>query len=108
MTPVNTAIVHINVSLSRKIDESTFIDCITGECTDEKWNGHVLGFFLETPVWLIHDIVISGAFTFEELMNAQSKRKTKDYADDHTTRWIQEMAYLSMGKAADLGIARFI
>ena len=108
MTPVKTAIFHLNASLLREIDESTFIDCITGECTNKKWKGHVLSFFLETPVWLIHDIVISGAFTFEELMDAQSRWKTKDYADDHTTRWIQEMAYLSMGKAADLGIARFI
>ena len=108
MTPVNTAIVHINASLPREIDKNTFISCITGACTDEKWNGHVLGFFLETPVWLIHDIVISGAFTFEELMKAQSLWKAEEYADENTIQWIREMAYLSMGKAAELGIARFI
>jgi hypothetical protein len=108
MTPTRIAIVHINASLPGEIDESTFIACITGACTDEKWKGHVLSFFLETPVWLIHDIVLSGAFTFKELMMAQSRWKTEEYADETTTRWIHEMGYLSMGRAAELGIARFI
>ncbi|MCD6294434.1 MAG: hypothetical protein J7M20_05800 [Deltaproteobacteria bacterium] len=108
MTPVNTAIVHINASLLREIDKNTFISCITGACADEKWKGHVLSFFLETPTWLIHDMVLSGAFTFKELMDAQTRWKTEEYADENTTRWIREMGYLSMGKAAELGIARFI
>jgi hypothetical protein len=108
MTPLKTAIVHMNASLPKEIDENTFIACITGTCTDEKWKGHVLGFFLETPSWLIHDIVLSGAFTFKELMVALRQWKAEEYADENTTRWIREMGYLSMGKAAELGIARFI
>ena len=108
MTPLRTALVHMNASLPREIDENTFIACVTGQCTDEKWKGHILSFFLETPVWLIHNIVLSGAFTFEELMDVQSRWKTEEYADENTTRWIREMGYLSMGKAAELGIARFI
>jgi len=108
MTPIKIAIVHINASLPREIDEGTFIACIAGICTDEKWKGHVLSFFLETPAWLIHDIVLSGAFTFKELMIAQSRWKAEEYADETTTRWIREMGYLSMGRAPELGIARFI
>jgi hypothetical protein len=108
MSPLKTAISHINASLPIQIDERTFISCIMGENADEKWKGHILGFFLETPVWLIHDITLSGAFTFKELMEAQDQWKTRKYAHENTTRWIQEMAYLSMGKAAELGIAHFI
>lgn len=108
MSPLKTAIVHVNASLPKEIDEVTLIACIRNTCSDEKWKGHILSFFLETPLWLIHDIVLSGVFTFKDLMDAQSRWKTKEYAGENTTRWIREMAYLSMGKAAGLGIARFI
>jgi hypothetical protein len=108
MNPLKMAIAHVNASLPGEIDETTIIACIKGTCTDEKWKGHVLSFFLETPVSLIHDIVLSGVFTFKELMDAQARWKAEEYAHEETTRWLQEMAYLSVGKAAELGIARFI
>ena len=108
MTPVKAALVHINASLPMQIDESTFVACVKGSCTEEKWKAHMLSFFLETPVYLIHEIVLAGAVTFEALMEAQRQWNTEDYADESTTRWIQEMAHLSLGRAAALGIARFI
>ena len=108
MTPLKTALVHVNASLPMAIDEITFVACIKGTCRDQKWRAHILSFFLETPVWLIHDIVLLGDFTFKELMEAQIRWKTEEYADEKTTRWIQEMAYLSMERAAELGITRFI
>ncbi|MDZ7695586.1 MAG: hypothetical protein U5R49_01205 [Deltaproteobacteria bacterium] len=108
MSPLEVSIVHINASLPLEIDESTFIACIRGTCTDQKWRPHILTFFLETPAGLIHDIVLSGAVTFKELMDALSRWKAEEYADEDTTRWIQEMAYLSMGRAAELGITRFV
>ena len=108
MTPLKTAIVHVNSSLPMAIDDITFVACIKGTCRDQKWRAHILSFFLETPVWLIHDIVLMGAFTFKELMDAQTRWKTEEYADEKTARWIQEMAYLSMERAAELGIARFV
>ena len=108
MTSLETALVHINASLPMAIDDATFIACIRGTCMDQEWRPHILSFFLETPVWLIHDIVLYGVFTFKELMDAQTRWKTEEYADEKTARWIQEMAYLSMERAAELGIARFI
>jgi len=108
MTPLKTALVHVNASLPMPIDDITFVACIKGTCRDQKWRAHILSFFLETPVWLIHDIILSGVFTFKELMDAQTRWKTEEYADEKTTRWIQEMAYLSIERAAELGIARFI
>lgn len=57
---------------------------------------------------LIHEIVLSGIVTFEELMEAQKEWKAEEYADENTSDWIREMAYLRMGRAAELGIARFI
>lgn len=108
MTPLKTALVHVNASLPMAIDDITFVACIKGTCRIQKWRAHILSFFLETPVWLIHDIILSEVFTFKELMDAQARWKTEEYADEKTTRWIQEMAYLSMERAAELGIARFI
>jgi len=108
MTPLRKALVHINASLPLEIDDKTFVACIRGTCSDPKWRAHILSFFMETTVGLIHDIVLSGAFTFKELMAAQIRWKTEEYADGKTSGWIQEMAYLSMGRAAELGIARFI
>lgn len=108
MTPLKTALVHVNASLPVAIDDITFVACIKGTCRARKWRAHILRFFLETPVWLIHDIILSGVFTFKELMDAQTRWKAEEYADGKTTRWIQEMAYLSMGRPAELGIARFI
>jgi len=108
MTPLETALVHVNASLPIAIDDITFLTCIRGTCRDQKWRAHILSFFLETPVWLIHDIVLSAVFTFKELMDAQTRWKTEEYADEKTTRWIQEMAYLSMERATELGIARFV
>ncbi|MBW2112189.1 MAG: hypothetical protein JRH00_12275 [Deltaproteobacteria bacterium] len=105
---MKTALVHVNASLPVAIDDITFVACIKGTCRARKWRAHILRFFLETPVWLIHDIILSGVFTFKELMDAQTGWKAEEYADEKTTRWIQEMAYLSMGRAAELGIARFI
>ena len=108
MTPLKTALVHVNASLPVAIDDITFVACIKGTCRARKWRAHSLSFFLETPVWLIHDIILSGVFAFKELMDAQTRWKAEEYADEKTTRWIQEMAYLLMGRAAELGTARFI
>lgn len=107
MNPLKKALIHINTSLPKEIDEETFVSCLTGSCIDKQWKGHILSFFLETPIHLMHEIVLSGVITFEELMNANKSWKAEEYTDDEITRWIQEMAYLSLGKAAELGIARF-
>jgi len=108
MTPLKMALLHVNASLPMEIDESTFIACIRGTCTDQTWRAHILSFFLETPVSVIYDIVLSGVLTFEEFMDGQDRWQAKEYADEKTTLWIQEMAYLTMGKAAELGIGRFV
>jgi len=108
MTPLETALLHVNVSVPVEIDGGTFVACIKGSCTEEQWKGHIWSFFLETPVGLIHEIVLSGIVTFKELMEAQKRWKAEEYADESTTDWIREMAYLSMGKAAELGVARFV
>jgi|GEM_PF-1236841 len=108
MSPLKAALLHINVSVPVQITERTFIACMKGSCTDEKWKGHIWSFFLETPVGLIHEIVLSEVVTFKELMEAQKRWKAEEYADERTTGWIREMAYLTMGRAAELGIARFI
>lgn len=41
MSSLKAAISHINVSVPVKIDEGTFVACINGFCTNEKWKGHI-------------------------------------------------------------------
>lgn len=107
MDKLEKAIAHINASISNKIDRESMISCIQGE-PDDKWVYHVLTFFLETSVPLMHDIALSGVFTFEELYKSHLKWDSKGYANGETTEWIKEMCYLEMGRAHELGIARFI
>lgn len=107
MDKLQVAITHINVSVKQQIDRDTMVSCLRGG-VHKKWAYHVLSFFLETPVHLMHDIVLAGTFTFEELYKAHQLWDEKGYADGETTEWIKEMYFLQMGSAHELGSARFI
>jgi len=102
------AITHINVSGKDPIDDETMVECINGSLFHEKWSYHVKTFFLETSIPLMHDIVLAGKFSFKELYDAHQKWDPEGYANNDTTEWIKEMYYLQMGRAHELGLARFI
>lgn len=108
MNKLEIAIKHINVSVQDPIDQTTILFCIKGLLFDTKWSYHVKTFFLETPIPVMHDIVLEGFFSFEELYNACQKWDPKGYSKNDTTEWIKEMHYLSLGRADELGIDRFI
>ena len=108
MSPIKMAIIHINASLPRQIDEKSIIECIKGKKCIRDWEPHILSFFLETPIPLIHRIVMSGVFTFLELYESYLRWDTKGYCYGGTTKWLEEMAYLEMGKAYELGADRFV
>jgi hypothetical protein len=90
------ALAQINAACAEDISGETLIACVKGDCDDAKWRAHLVSFLEELPVALIHDLVLSGAFTFQELSDAIVAWGGRD---GETTRWIDEMATLSMETA---------
>ena len=107
MDHLDQAINHINVSISNPIDRQTLIDCIKGENNDPEWKYHVLTFFLETHIGVVHDIVLDGIFTFEELYMTYQRWDDVGYAWGETADWIMEMYYLEAGRGNELDKWRF-
>ncbi len=64
------ALVQINSPCPDKIEAATFVRCIQGEECDRKWAPQLNSFLEELHVSLVHDIVLAGIFTFEELSDA--------------------------------------
>jgi len=103
MDKLQAIITHINASVKNRIDRETMVSCIKCIVRPAKWSYHINTFFLETPISLMHDIVLAGIFSFEELYVAYQKWAPEGYADNETTQWIKEMYYLQMGRAHELG-----
>jgi hypothetical protein len=91
------ALRQINAPCPENIDAATLKRCIKNEECDRKWAPHINSFLEELHVSLIHDIVLSGIFTFEELSEAID---IWGCLDGPTTDWIKEMAILKVETAA--------
>lgn len=91
------ALGQINASCPEKIDAATLIGCIKGQECDRNWAPHMNSFLEELHVSLIHDIVLSGTFSFEELSDAID---AWECLDGPTTEWIREMAEFTVETAA--------
>ncbi|MCP4627368.1 MAG: hypothetical protein GY850_28230 [bacterium] len=85
------ALGQINAPCPEKIEAATLIRCIKGGECNKKWAPQIISFLEELHVSLIHDIVLSGIFNFEELSNAID---AWGCLDGPTTGWIKEMADL--------------
>ena len=91
------ALGQINAACPDKIEAATLIRCIKGGQCDKKWAPHIISFLEELHVPLIHDIVLSGIFDFEELSSAID---AWGCLDGPTTSWIKEMAELKVETTA--------
>ncbi len=91
------ALRQINASCAAEISADAMLSCINGENDDSRWRAHVVSFLEELPVELIHDMALSGIFSFEALSDALNRWEC---TDGPTTRWIREMAALSVETAA--------
>jgi hypothetical protein len=94
---IKIALGQINAPCPEKIEATTLIRCIKGEECDGKWTPHIISFLEELHISLVHDIVLSGIFTFEELSDAIDQWGC---LDGPTTEWIKEMADLKVEAAA--------
>ncbi len=91
------ALRRINAPCPVEISRESLIACIKEKDDNTEWRAHMVSFLEELPVELIHDMVLSGVFTFQELSEAIIKWEC---TDGTTTRWIKEMAALGLETAA--------
>ncbi len=94
---LSLALGQINASCPKEISGETLIACVKGEINDARWQALMVSFLEELPVELIHDIVRSGVFTFQELLDAIAAWGCDE---GPTTQWIREMAGLGVETAS--------
>jgi len=76
----------------REIDSIALLQYLSGEQEEQSFTAHLIGFFEELPVELIHDIVLDEGLTFSNLASLAKRIG----AEGETVDWIQEMAHYSM------------
>lgn len=87
----------INAPRPHPIDLQSFVQCLTTPRPDARWRPHIETFFDEVSAEAIHDLVLAGIFTFEDLYRAA---RTWRVTDGRNVPWIKEMADLRLEKAA--------
>lgn len=102
MNYLSQALKHINISIKNPIDNQTFIDCIKLKNKDNKWKYHIVSFFWETNISVVHSIVNSEIFTFEELYNAYLFWDGREAEYTSTPDSIKEMYFLESGRGKEL------
>lgn len=85
---IRSATRSINTSLPVEISDVQFEKILISGESDDKWACHVKIFLQESPVELIHHLVLSGATDFMAL-----EKLYIHYASSSKTRsWVHEMA----------------
>lgn len=87
----------INAPRPHPIDARTFVRCLTTSRPDARWRPHIEAFFDEASPEAIHDLVLAGMVTFEDLYRAA---RTWSAIDGRNVPWIKEMADLRLARAA--------
>ena len=94
---LDLALGTVNAPRPRAIDAEKLIGCVGGMDLDPAWRPHVEAFLTETSIELIHDLVLAGVFTFEELDRA---RRIWRVQDGRNIDWVREMADLELAGLA--------
>jgi hypothetical protein len=93
---IGSVLATINAPRPYSIRAEELVRCLVTDRPDPKWRPHVEAFFDEVSEEAIHDIVLAGVVSFEELMRAARNWRA---TDGRNVEWINEMA--------DLRLARF-
>ncbi|MEA1673356.1 hypothetical protein [Nitrospirillum sp. BR 11163] len=101
------ALSTINAPRSAPVDGPGLVALLLAPAPLEDWRAHVEALFDEVSMGTLHDLVLSGLLTFEDLYRAL---RTWRVPDASNAAWITEMADLSLGRAAatHLGADRHI
>ncbi len=94
---VNFVLGAIDAPRPDPIDLKTFVHCLTTSRPDAHWRPHIEAFFDEVSAEAIHDLVLAGIFSFEDLYRAA---RTWRVTNGRNVPWIKEMADLRLEEAA--------
>jgi hypothetical protein len=87
----------VNAPRPHPIDAKTLVRCLTTSRPDARWRPHIEALFDEVSPEAIHDLVLAGVVTFEDLYRAA---RTWSAADGGNVAWIKEMADLRLARSA--------
>jgi hypothetical protein len=93
---ISAVLATINAPLPIPIDACTLVHCLTTLQPEEKWRPHIESLFEEVPIEAIHDLVLAGIVTFEDLYLAARRWSIKD---GETLQWVKEMADFRLARA---------
>lgn len=96
-TQISFVLKTINAPRPHPIDAKTFVHCLTTDHPDRKWRPHIEAFFDEVSVEAIHDLVLAGVVSFEDLYRAA---RNWGITNGRSIGWIKEMADLRLAKLA--------
>lgn len=96
-TQIRGILKTINAPRPHPIDARTFVHCLTTDHPDRKWRPHIEAFFDEVSVEAIHDLVLAGVVSFEDLYRAARNWRA---TNGGSVAWIKEMADLRLAKSA--------
>lgn len=85
---IRAATRSINTSLPVEISDAQLESILRSGETDNTWSAHVKIFLQEAPIELIHNLVISGATSFDRLDSLYFNFAKSS----NTWRWVHEMA----------------
>jgi len=99
--PIRAVLATLNAPRPRPIGAAELIHCLMTDHPEPRWRPHVEALFDEVPEEAIHDIVLAGVVSFEDLMRAA---RTWRMTDGRNVGWINEMADLRLARVE---LARF-
>ena len=67
---IDSGLATINAPRPQLIDAKTFVHCLTTSRLEQRWHPHIEAFFDEVSPEAIHDLVLAGIITFEDLYRA--------------------------------------
>jgi len=93
--PLRAVLATVNAPRPYPISSKELVHCLLTDRPDPRWRPHVEAFFDEVAEEAIHDIVLAGVISFEDLMRAA---RTWRMTDGRKVGWINEMADLRLAQ----------
>jgi hypothetical protein len=85
----------INAPRPRRLDAKGLVHCLLTPTPDHEWFPHVEALFDEVSVEALHDLVLAGLVSFEDLYRAA---RTWRVTNGRNLPWIKEMADLRLAR----------
>ena len=96
--PLRAVLATVNAPRPYPISPSELVHCLVTDDPEPRWHPHIEAFFDEVAEEAIHDIVLAGVVSFEDLMRAA---RTWRVTDGRNVGWINEMADLRLARPAE-------